>query len=107
LKTGITKACFYEPNVNRTYEEMAKHYKTAIVPARPRKPKDYVALTDMWHSSTQSTQAPQIDASRGIGGATYFVQIIAPREAEVEGRLCTTSYFKSRRLSNDIGRLLT
>jgi len=40
LKSGITKACFYEPNVNRTYEEMAKHYKTAIVPARPRKPKD-------------------------------------------------------------------
>jgi transposase len=40
LKSGITKACFYEPNVNRTYEEMAKHYDTAIVPARPRKPKD-------------------------------------------------------------------
>src|SRR5262245_2088816 len=40
LKSGITKACFYEPNVNRTYEEMAKHYHTAIVPARPNKPKD-------------------------------------------------------------------
>src|ERR1700730_1468679 len=40
LKSGITKACFYEPNVNRTYEEIAKHYKTAVVPARPRKPKD-------------------------------------------------------------------
>src|SRR5215475_9432647 len=40
LKSGITKACFYEPNVNRTYEEMAKHYATAIVPARPNKPKD-------------------------------------------------------------------
>ena len=40
LKSGITKACFYEPNVNRTYEEMAKHYGTAIVPARPNRPKD-------------------------------------------------------------------
>jgi transposase len=40
LKSGITKACFYEPNVNRTYEEMADHYDTAIVPARPKKPKD-------------------------------------------------------------------
>jgi transposase len=40
LKTGITKACFYEPNVNRTYAEMAVHYRTAIVPARPRKPRD-------------------------------------------------------------------
>lgn len=40
LKSGITKACFYEPNVNRTYEEMAAHYGTAIVPARPKRPRD-------------------------------------------------------------------
>ena len=40
LKSGITKACFYEPGVNRTYAEMAVHYDTAIVPARPRKPRD-------------------------------------------------------------------
>ena len=40
LKSGITKACFYEPGVNRAYAEMAEHYDTAIVPARPRKPRD-------------------------------------------------------------------
>src|SRR5437764_2084135 len=40
LRSGITKACFYEPAVNRTYAEMAAHYDTAIVPARPRKPPD-------------------------------------------------------------------
>jgi len=40
LKSGITKACFYEPAVNRTYAEMAAHYGTAVVPARPRKPRD-------------------------------------------------------------------
>ena len=40
LKSGITKACFYEPAVNRAYAEMAAHYDTAIVPARPRKPRD-------------------------------------------------------------------
>ena len=40
LKSGITKACFYEPAVNRSYAEMAAHYDTAIVPARPRKPRD-------------------------------------------------------------------
>ena len=40
LKSGITKACFYEPAVNRSYEEMAQHYRTAIVPARPYKPRD-------------------------------------------------------------------
>ncbi len=40
LKSGITRACFYEPAVNRTYADMAAHYGTAIVPARPRKPRD-------------------------------------------------------------------
>src|SRR3984893_262308 len=40
LKAGITKACFHEPMVNRTYAEMARHYGTAIVPARPYKPRD-------------------------------------------------------------------
>jgi transposase len=40
LKSGITKACFFEPTVNRTYSDMAMHYGTAIIPARPYKPPD-------------------------------------------------------------------
>jgi transposase len=40
LRSGITKACFYEPAVNRSYAEMAAHYETAFIPARPRKPRD-------------------------------------------------------------------
>jgi transposase len=40
LRSGITKACFYEPAVNRTYAEMAAHYNTAIVPARPYRARD-------------------------------------------------------------------
>ena len=40
LKSGVTRACFYEPTVNRTYADMAAHYGTAVVPARPRKPRD-------------------------------------------------------------------
>ena len=40
LKSGITRACFYEPTVNRNYAEMATLYDTAIVPARPLKLRD-------------------------------------------------------------------
>jgi len=40
LKAGVTKACFYEPAVNRTYAEMAAHYGTVVIPARPKKPRD-------------------------------------------------------------------
>jgi transposase len=40
LKSGVVKACLYDPEINRTYADMAAHYDTAIVPARPRKPRD-------------------------------------------------------------------
>ena len=40
LKTGVTKACRYEPEINRTYLDMAQHYGTTILAARPGKPKD-------------------------------------------------------------------
>jgi transposase len=39
-KTGVTLACRYEPQANRTYAEMAAYYGTVILPARPRKPRD-------------------------------------------------------------------
>ena len=40
LKSGVIRACFHEPEVNRSYAEMAAHYGTAILPARPYKPRD-------------------------------------------------------------------
>ncbi len=40
LKSGVIRACFYEPEVNRSYAEMAAHYGTAILPARPYKPRE-------------------------------------------------------------------
>jgi transposase len=40
LKAGVSKACFYEPNINPTYLDMANHYGTVVIPARVRRPKD-------------------------------------------------------------------
>jgi transposase len=40
LKAGVTATCRYEPGINRTYQELAEHYGTAILPARSRKPRD-------------------------------------------------------------------
>jgi len=54
LKSAVIKACFYDPAINRTYGDMAAHYDTAVVPARPRKPKDKakvegaVLLAERW-----------------------------------------------------------
>jgi transposase len=40
LKSGVSKACKYEPDLNPTYSDMAEHYGCAVLPARPRKPRD-------------------------------------------------------------------
>ena len=40
LKSGVTKACRYDPDVNPAYQQLAAHYGVAIMPARPYKPKD-------------------------------------------------------------------
>jgi len=40
LKSGVSKACRYEPDINPTYHDMAVHYGTVIVPARAGRPKD-------------------------------------------------------------------
>ncbi len=40
LKTGVTRACRYEPEIQRSYEELALHYGTVILPARPASPRD-------------------------------------------------------------------
>jgi len=40
LKAGVLKANWYEPGLNPTYQDFATHYGTAILPARPRRPRD-------------------------------------------------------------------
>lgn len=40
LKSAVTLACKYEPGVQKTFDEWARHHVTTIFPARPRKPRD-------------------------------------------------------------------
>ena len=40
LRSGVSQASRYEPDINPTYQEMASHYGTAVIPARVRKPRD-------------------------------------------------------------------
>jgi transposase len=39
-RTAVSKPSKYEPVINPTFLEMAQHYRTAIIPARPAKPRD-------------------------------------------------------------------
>lgn len=40
LKSGVVVASRYDPTIQRTYEELAQHYGTTILPARPAHPRD-------------------------------------------------------------------
>ena len=40
LRSAVNRACRYDPDINPTYQELATHYGTTVLPARPRKPRD-------------------------------------------------------------------
>jgi transposase len=40
LKAAVTKADYYDPDINRTFADMAEHYDVAVLPTRVAKPKD-------------------------------------------------------------------
>lgn len=54
LRSAVTKANRYEPRLNDSYQKLANHYQTAVMPARPYKPKDKakaenaVLLVERW-----------------------------------------------------------
>ncbi len=54
LKSAVSKACRYDPDLNPTYSQLAEHYGVAVIPARPYKPKDKakaevgVQLVERW-----------------------------------------------------------
>lgn len=53
-RSGVTRPCRYEPDLNPTYQDFAAHYGIAIIPARVRKPRDKakveagVLLVERW-----------------------------------------------------------
>jgi transposase len=40
LKSAVTKAHIYDPDVNQSYESLASHYHVGVLPARSNHPKD-------------------------------------------------------------------
>lgn len=40
LKSAVTHPCYYDPDINPTYAQFIAHYGTAVLPARPYRPKD-------------------------------------------------------------------
>ena len=47
LRSGVSRPCRYEPEVNRSYQELARHYGAVVIPARPGKAKDKARVESM------------------------------------------------------------
>jgi transposase len=68
-KTAIIKSCLYDPQVNRTYADMAAHYGAAILPARPRRPRDKakvehgVLLVERWLRNRTFCSLAEVNAA--------------------------------------------
>lgn len=84
LKAGVTTPCRYEPNLQRTYEEMATYYQTAILPARVVKPRDKAKVESGVQSVEERLLAPLRD--RQFFGLAQINQALAPLLDQLNAR---------------------
>ena len=61
LRSGVLRACRYDPDTNPAYAQWARHYNTVIIPARPRKPKDKAKVETGVQIVERSVLAPVRD----------------------------------------------
>ncbi|GGV83112.1 hypothetical protein GCM10010228_58940 [Streptomyces massasporeus] len=72
LKTGVDKPDLYDPQINKSYAELASHYGTLVDPARAAKPKD----------KPRSGPCPMSATRTGAGGRS-------PRWSTCRSRPCS------------------
>ena len=94
LKSGVVGACRYEPTIQRSYEELAHHYGTTVLPARPAHPRDKAKVE-------RGVQIAQRWIVARLRNRTFFSlgelnEAIAEASEELNGRTMKT-YGASRR----------
>jgi len=104
LKSGVHLAHRYEPELNRTYEEMGRHYGVAIIPARSAKPRDKIF-------ERVAIDEDEIRISARLDNAEWSVPVRTsrPRERKQFGRSRgrLAEYLDRREPSAEFGKLLS
>ena len=89
LKAAVTKASRYEPQINRSYQDLATHYGAVVLPTRPYKPKDKESASDCtlfsrlhrdkprWHNMVTSATSPH------NGPSSHLLPVYKPAEMGV------------------------
>ena len=84
LKSGVNKACRYEPEVNRTYAEFAAHYGFSVLPARIRAPRDKAKVEEAVQNVERRILA--VFRDRKFTSIAELNQAIAPLLEELNNR---------------------
>jgi transposase len=84
LKAGVTKACNYDPEINPSYAELAAHYQTVVLPARPGKPRDKAAAESGVMAVERWVLAPL--RNRSFYSRAELNEAIAEKVAELNAR---------------------
>ena len=101
-KAGVRKASRYEPDLNPTYQELATHYGTTVLPARPRSPQDKAKVEDAVQNVERWIMAP-------LRNQTFFSlgelrEAIAPLLAALNQRPFQKTECSRRTASEDLDR---
>ena len=84
LKSGVTKACWYDPEINPSYLELARQYNTVILPTRSAHPQDKAIVEVGVQVAERWVLAPL--RKRTFFSLGELNQAIAEKTAEVNGR---------------------
>jgi len=84
LKSAVTKACYYDPEVNASYAELARHYGTAVLPTRTYRPRDKAAVEAGVLSAERWVLAPL--RNRQFFSLAEMNEAIAEKLAQLNGR---------------------
>ncbi|MGH8277842.1 MAG: IS21 family transposase, partial [Steroidobacteraceae bacterium] len=85
LKSGVTKACWYDPEINPSYLELAQHYGTMVLPTRPGHPRDKAVVEVGVQVVERWVLAPL--RNRRFYSLGELNQAIAEKTAEVNGHV--------------------
>lgn len=101
-RTAVSKACLYDPEVNRTYQDLAEHYGTAVFPTRPRKPKDKAKAEAAVRNAEQRVLAALRNAQfQSLG---QLQQAVREKTDELNGRPFTKMHGNRRELYDTLDR---
>jgi len=85
LKSGVTKACRYEPEITRSFQEWADHYGTTVMATRVRKPQDKAKVEKAVQIVEQQILAPIRNML--FQSVAHINQVIKPLLNEVNKKL--------------------